>query len=151
MRPAVIVFAPLLLLPFLACTDTPVEPETEETASFKAEKPPKDYGDWLVVDVQCSGPKAGCSGDVYDYPDGLQHGYDCKRVFFQACEDHPPYIETPGVFRFHIMGFDENFFQVCGWAETLDISVLNSGPITRYCVGGDNIVVKATFTRVIND
>ena len=148
MRPAFRFLAPLLLLP-LACTDTPVEPETEETASFKAEKPPKDYGDWLVVDVQCSGPHSSCIATIVSLPVADDWAYDCQHR--DGCDNYLPYIETPAGFMYSVSVWDDEGPVCHRWEEDLDISVLDSGPLTRYCVGGDNIVGKITVTRVIND
>jgi len=53
MRPAVIVFVPLLLLPLLACTDTPAEPETELLAKKGITDKPKEPGLYVVAQIDC--------------------------------------------------------------------------------------------------
>jgi len=53
MRPAVLVFAPLMLLLFLACTDTPAEPETEATPLFRMGPTPQEPGLYLHLQVTC--------------------------------------------------------------------------------------------------
>lgn len=140
----------LILVPFLACTDTPTEPEAEETtASFKAERPP-DFGDWLVVNVKCSGRYA-CFATVQPYPTvpGV-YGYDCQHYTAPSCDYYPPYIETPAA-TFHWQVVAGEGGQVCVRNGTSDVSVLDSGPLTRYCLLGDKVVAEATYTRVIND
>jgi len=139
------------MLPFLACTDTPAEPETEETASFKAEKPPKDYGDWLVVDAQCSG-RYFCVVSATPWPASpYAVAADCHHWTSSVCEQYSPYIETPPVDFWYQASIADDGGSVYGWTSIVAVSVLDGGPFTKLFLDGDKVVGKITITRVIND
>lgn len=61
MRAPLKYLAPLILVPFLACADTPAEPEAEETTALFKQAQPSEPGWYIHVDVKC---KEGWAGVV---------------------------------------------------------------------------------------
>ena len=128
MRPAFRFVAPLLMLPFLACTDTPAEPETQETAVLKKGEP-VEPGDYIVAAIKCQGSK----GSYYSFfwtGDFVGHGTvacdesswpypDPSRIDWAPIADGSSYF----VWQLHIAG------GTCAEGE----NSLNQLPLTRVC------------------
>ena len=137
----------LFLVPFLACTDTPAEPDTEETASLKIQ-PPNDWGDWLVVEIKCGGNFRGYvwAGDE------VPLAYDCCQIETYECQTQLPYVPMPdGTFRVAFWVFEQPTILACqqSWLSVTAADL----PINYECLRprGDKRIANIKVSRVNNE
>jgi len=131
-----------MLLPFLACTDTPAEPEAEETtALFKSDRPHVP-GYYIEGSIRCP------SRDEIDASFWLE---DARELGFVWCDDSNSISEVKrdwirlegSVVRWKLIRFNPD--PNCSSSGTIDVEELNDGRVTLPADPNDDCYGIASF------